>query len=310
MPRREGLRASATRLVEDFFTADEEVPVLLGRLEGMGGVTFCREFKFLTGRAGTHHPGSSLLHRAAWMDSTIHMQALLQMGVPVDARDSRGLAPIHLLCGACAEEELFPPPPTEETRERMFAKLMLLVQAGADRNVRCDFGFGLGRPIEQAMGAVDMGYSRFESMMEGLVILGADCATKDDDGNSMLFLAASADLVELLHLLLDAKGLDIDHRNQYGETALFVATPKTFKCLLARGADMTIKNNAKEPPLLRMYNRPFEGSIEVWAREVQQCEEIWARELQRRWPTTTACSKLPLPLINALTRVFYCVAGR
>ena len=303
MAGREGLRPLLNRQVEDFFASDEAVPVLVERLKRMGGATFCSEFKFLTGRVGTHQVGATMLHRAAFTYSGVHLEALLQIGAPVDATDPKGWTVLHMLCGCFAHD--IAPLDTPQSRAWMNANLRLLVGAGADMNVRCDVGFGLGRPIEVAALAIDYGHSCFVDMMSELVLLGADCDTQDDDGDPVLFLASATGQVELMLLLLDWKKVDIDHRNRHGETALFTALPATFAHLLRLGADMTIKNTYGETPLLRMDNNGY-----VSDENYERCAELWIRELQSRWSTTTACSKLPLPLIHALTRVFYCVAGR
>ena len=85
---------------------------------------------------------------------------------------------------------------------------------------------------------------------------GADIAARDFDGNTALhfacFLKHNESSLEVISLLLDY-GVDVNAVNRQGETALYMSVVSRqlslTQLLLARGADVTIRDGNREAPL-------------------------------------------------------------
>ena len=261
------------RRVEIFFANNtDDADVLRELVKEMGGAAFCRIFTFPKDRNGLW--GSTLLHRAACSTSTLHLQVLLEQdGAPINFKDPYGFTPLHRLCGSVSLD--IPKPDTPEIRAVLTACLKLLAGAGAD--IDAISGKDVGHtPLQYALDQINCGVTCYEDLLNELVALGADCNSKDPSGNSALILAARAGQIQLIPLLLDEKGLDINHQNKVLETALFQATPEVMSLLLRRGADMAITSCYGERAIESFYG------LRIGEDGYQQRLVVWEEEVQRR----------------------------
>ena len=208
--------------------------------------------------------GHTILHRAAmWADGEV-TALLLQAGADVNARDDEGETPLHLaaendnldavtilleagadvnLANATGDTPLLwamGSPVSGGTRARLLSKLLAL---GADPNARGDRGV---TPLYEAVTAVADG----PKVIRALLAAGADPRALTDYGESALHAAARRPLrhtPEVIALLAEI-GLDVNARNETGQTPLHIAriydNLAAVRTLLELGADPNAQDEA------------------------------------------------------------------
>lgn len=86
-----------------------------------------------------------------------------------------------------------------------------------------------------------------------LLSRGVDLEYEDRLGLEPLRLASASGHVQIIHLFLNHRGVDIDFENEDGKTALHASweheEPRSFQVLLERGADPTIADRHGRTPL-------------------------------------------------------------
>ncbi len=101
---------------------------------------------------------------------------------------------------------------------------------------------GYQMTVEGWMDAIQRGDS---AVLSKMVEAGFDAKSVDEDGNSGLHFAATADQEEIGNFLLN-RGLGVDIQNKYGRTPLMSSVlagkPKLTRWLLKQGADPSIKD--------------------------------------------------------------------
>ena len=90
-----------------------------------------------------------------------------------------------------------------------------------------------------------------------LISEGADPNSQDEEGYNFLMLAINFGSIKHLKFLLDFKGINIDAKNFYGDTALMMAATLDkidfVKTLIEHNADVNIENDAGYSPLSSAY---------------------------------------------------------
>ena len=123
------------------------------------------------------------------------------------------------------------------------AKFKLLIAAGADLNVRDEYG------QTALMGASTLGKTKW---VELLIAAGADLNVRNDKHGCALSLASECDHTECVKLLIGA-GADLNVYDNSGWTALHWAStnnnPECVKLLIDAGADVNVHSNAAETAL-------------------------------------------------------------
>ena len=125
----------------------------------------------------SHHvyAGDTALHVAAAAHDPAVVDALLEVGAIVDARNRRGAAPLHYAADGA-------PDASSEQRRRQSDVIAALVAAGADPNVRDKSGVA---PLHRAVRA------RCAAAVEALLDGGADVGLANGSGSSPMKLAES-----------------------------------------------------------------------------------------------------------------------
>lgn len=148
----------------------------------------------------------------------------LSMGMNSRARNSQGKTALHEAEGATV--------------------VSLLVDSGADINAQDTDG---NTPLHSSAGG---GHTE---AFAALLARGANYRHLDDLGNSILHNTNSAEIIQLISVLLLQNGLfDIDIRNHLGNTPLHTAAfwndKEAIETLLDLGAAANIKNNEGQTP--------------------------------------------------------------
>jgi ankyrin repeat protein len=103
------------------------------------------------------------------------------------------------------------------------------------------------------------------SIVEQLILCGANVNHTDNMGNTSLILAAKYGYIDIVQLLL-VNGIDVNATNHYNETALTVSSKRNYdirdcinnekivSLLIAKGADVNAKNKDGITPLLLAIN--------------------------------------------------------
>ncbi|MDC3309545.1 ankyrin repeat domain-containing protein [bacterium] len=162
-----------------------------------------------------------------WQTATAsNVQAELDAGADVNARDKDGYTPLLLAAGYSTAESI-----------------QLLIAAGADVNARTEKGY---TPLHSAVGTLHsaVGNSSAEGV-QLLIAAGAEVNARDESGYTPLHSAAWKATAETVQLLITA-GADVMARDETGYTPLIIAakygTAETIEALIAAGADIAAKD--------------------------------------------------------------------
>lgn len=172
------------------------------------------------------------LHIAARYGITGLMQKYLDQGTNVDSLSENGDSALHLVCGGEGE----------------FVGLEMLVEHGADVNLRTSSTQSTplllllwpNTPLEK---------------VRYLLKKGAKPEVPDQDMRTCLHYAAIFNKVELSKLLLSYDSVDVNAKDNWGETPLHWvfqwpnAPSELVKLLLSRGADVDAQDNDSQAPL-------------------------------------------------------------
>jgi ankyrin repeat protein len=140
---------------------------------------------------------------------------LIENGADLQVEDVKGNTALHVACGKGSVE-----------------LVQLLIDAKMDVNAQNNAG---GTPLMWVK----------KGLVARLVIeRGADLANKDDDGDTALHLACAKGAVEVVQILVDAKG-DLNAQDNKGRTPLMdsVEILEVAKLLIENGADLEVKDN-------------------------------------------------------------------
>ena len=162
--------------------------------------------------------GTPLHAAASFSDNPTVLQALLEAGAGIQARDIDGRTPLHTVAifnynperARDLEDEYGEPPRTAAYYENP-AVLQALLDAGADVEVKDDFGW---TPLHAATV-----YNSNPAVITALLDAGANPKVKNNDGTTPLHYAAGLGNPVIVQILLDA-GAEVNARNDYGETPL------------------------------------------------------------------------------------------
>jgi uncharacterized protein len=173
----------------------------------------------------------TMLHHACTMLLEPVVQRLITAGVDLDAEDSRGFTPFHVLFYEAGPLEL----------QESIA--MRLLQAGATFDIKN----APGRTVMHSCIRNGL-YAAFYRMVE----LGGDINLLEEDGESFLHSAARRNDVELARFLLE-KGTSINHHNTYKDTAVHIAVYThnlaMLELLLQYEPDLTLCDRSQQNPL-------------------------------------------------------------
>lgn len=189
---------------------------------------------------------ATALHFAAAQGNSKEIKELLEKGVAVNARDEEDRTPLHWA--------------TDLQQTAVFAPL---IAAGANVNAKDAF---LGTPLYNA---IFRDQEEKITVVETLLVEGADVTVKNKDGRTALHIAALRGSAAVVSMLL-IKGADIHARDNDGSTPLHVAASWGFvaavELLLAEGADVNAKDNKGKTPLDGARARKNEEAIELLKR--------------------------------------------
>ena len=163
------------------------------------------------------------------------LQAFIQSGANVNAKNYNGKTPLHLAV-------LYQPEAVQP-----------LIAAGADVNAKSENG---STPL---YAAVVGGKSE---AIQLLIDAGADVNAKNENGSTPLYAAIFDGKSEAIQLLIDA-GADVNARGNYGQLPLNVAIryhPQAIPTLIKAGADVNAKDSNEITPL---YEAVVGGKSEV-----------------------------------------------
>ena len=201
------------------------------------------------------------------------LRLLLQHGADVKARDKDGLTPLH--CASCwAEVE----------------SVQLLIQHGADVDARDKKN---STPLHLALskGHVDPETLRL------LLQHGADVKARDKDGLTPLHCASCWAGVESVQLLIQ-HGVDVDARDKRNSTPLHRVLSEYFhhtdfeilQLLLQHGADVNARNEEDSTPLYLALSR-YHTDSEILGLLLQYEADVNARDKGNSTPLHLALSE-------------------
>ena len=146
-----------------------------------------------------------LLHTAARFRNPAVVQALLNAGAAIDARNDSGCTALHAAATQTFKAEV----------------LEVLLEAGADVNVQCEFK---GRPSGVTPLHLAAQYNDELSITETLLRAGADLDAREFNGETPLHRTAGIQIIHqenpAIIIALIAAGANLDARNDSGHTPL------------------------------------------------------------------------------------------
>ncbi|KAK0168039.1 hypothetical protein PV327_001879 [Microctonus hyperodae] len=175
----------------------------------------------------TDSNGRMLIHWAALGGHNDIVQHLLSLGVPVDPLDDTNMTPLILAASA--------------GRDKVVDTLL---NEGADVNAQTSEGHS----------ALQYAASKnWQGICEKLIEKHADINIVDKRGASPLHRASSKGNTDIVKLLLEQSGLNIDHRDIYGNSALHLACEEDrqqeARMLVTNNASLSLTNKERKTPL-------------------------------------------------------------
>lgn len=194
--------------------------------------------------------GRMPLHLAATSGNQDVVRELIQAGADVNERDANGDTPLLRAVADGDSPEI----------------VKCLIEAGSDIKVKCNCGFtalcqALLKPVlrnaeiitvENSSEHIEVRKTDVE-IFQLLLRFGADVREKDNEGRTLLHIAAMLPSEEIFNSLIDAGAIEsIEEKNDAGNTPLHVAVQfknrLIVKRLLRNGADFNVKNNLDLTP--------------------------------------------------------------
>ena len=137
-----------TKAIQVFLNSTSTEAHLRAHIQEVGGAAWCQTFRFNGARKDFKSPalieGGTLLHQCWEHGSEMLTRVLLEMGVPVNARDAAGATVLHYAC-RCS------PTGDNDTRSSE-ARIQTLVAAGltSKRRMGMVTRLSIGRPKRDA----------------------------------------------------------------------------------------------------------------------------------------------------------------
>ena len=163
------------RILDWFFTETNDYKRLAQLIKALGGAKFCHDFRYQSSHGDRFVVESTLLHHAVSMKSNLHVRALLDVGVWVDAPDVYGYTALHYLCGYNSTHHRVPA--SAELMAAVDKKFEMLKEAGASLEVN---GASGETPLIVAAQSVQSHYPCLRPLVQKLVDLRADTTVKRD----------------------------------------------------------------------------------------------------------------------------------
>ena len=188
--------------------------------------------------------GSFPIHLAVKLGSKEIVELLLSNGANVNAKNNRGLTPLHYVAGEGFKDKWEPPGSGgKETKVdyRELAKLLLAHEA--DVNAQDKYGY---TPLHSAADAGN------EQVAKILLDKTADINKQDNMGDTPLHVAAYEYKISVVNILLSYK-VDVNKKNLYGATPLHYSASHDAldisKLLITNKSDVNAKDMKGKTPL-------------------------------------------------------------
>jgi len=188
--------------------------------------------------------GGNLFTAYDFLRSTSVIQTLLDAGVDPNSKGDEGNTILHTILNEYRHLDYNP---------RDFECLELLIQAGADVNIRNDYNI---MPLHILSEAYDKDHPEAIRIAEMLLKAGADINAKTQTGETPLYIAIKCsidyghtDSLDLIKLLI-ASGADVNAKTEFDRTAMSIAKdyPEIVQLLVEAGAvsDDSIEEEEEE----------------------------------------------------------------
>ena len=214
---------------------------------------------------------------AKWQSFTAaDLQAMINGGADVYAKDNDGQTPLHLAV-VLGKAKVIP----------------ILVKVGADVHAKDNSD---NTPLHNAV------FVGNAEVIPVLIKAGADVHAKDNNGNTPLHMATTQGHAEIISILLQAKA-DVNAKNNEGVTPLQFATQENhaevISVLVKMGADVNATNNNGGIPL---HTAAVIGNAEVISVLVQAGADVHKRTNKGRTPLHFAAYSGHAKVISILVK--------
>ena len=197
--------------------------------------------------------GNAALHTAAELGHTAIVQALLQAGAGVNSTAGFRWTPLMFAAanGHTATVQLLLQYGANPNAEDKLQQTPLLLAAQRRQSTACAHIYAAGgRYGTELISAVLAGQVK---TVEQLLQNGAAPNAADSRGYTPLMLACAHGSAAMRHLLMQAKGVNLNATNEDGNTALILAAQQADAALLQElitaGAEVNLCNNSGHPAL-------------------------------------------------------------